>query len=58
MAKYCVKAVWLEDRKHLTRRIYHHGLLSISLLMDYFSCWWWVSILPSELILIVMLQEL
>jgi len=40
MAKYCVKAVWLEDRKHLTDRIYQHGLLSISLLFDYFSCWW------------------
>ena len=45
MAKYCVKAVWLEDRKHLTSRIYHRGLLSISLLLDYF-CSWWCDIAP------------
>ena len=47
MAKHCVRAVWKEDRKQLIDRIHRRGFLSISLLYDYFSSWWYVFVLNS-----------
>jgi len=47
MAKHCVRAVWKEDRKQLIDRIHRHGLLSINLLYEYFSSWWYVFVLKS-----------
>jgi len=38
-AKYCTIAVWQDDRTRLIDLMRTHGLLSWSLLKEYFSCW-------------------
>ncbi|KDR75880.1 hypothetical protein GALMADRAFT_248622 [Galerina marginata CBS 339.88] len=39
-AKYCLYAVWQDDRRRLFDTMQYKGLLSITLLSEYFSCWW------------------
>ncbi|KAF9531663.1 ABC1 family-domain-containing protein [Crepidotus variabilis] len=40
MAKYCVKAVWRNNKKSLINKMQSEGLLRFSLLSLYFSSWW------------------
>ncbi|OCH84899.1 ABC1-domain-containing protein [Obba rivulosa] len=40
MAKYCSRAVWEDQRARLFSAMREKGLMSISLLCNYFSGWW------------------
>ncbi|KAF8868928.1 hypothetical protein CPB85DRAFT_1242220 [Mucidula mucida] len=39
-AKYCVYAIWRDDQKRIINAMRDSGLLSLSLLSEYFICWW------------------
>ncbi|TFK44716.1 ABC1 family-domain-containing protein [Crucibulum laeve] len=39
-AKYCVTSVWQDDRQRIIDTMRDGGLLSLTLLRDYFSSWW------------------
>ncbi|KAK0485981.1 ABC1-domain-containing protein [Armillaria novae-zelandiae] len=41
MAKYCIYAVWQDDRLRVIDSIRDRGLFSIGLFFDYFRCWWY-----------------
>ncbi|KAK0226103.1 ABC1 family-domain-containing protein [Armillaria fumosa] len=40
MAKYCIYAVWQDDRLRVIDSIRDRGLFSFGLFFDYFRCWW------------------
>ncbi|KAF9029017.1 ABC1-domain-containing protein [Hymenopellis radicata] len=39
-AKYCVYAIWRDDQQRIINAMRDSGLLSFSLLSEYFICWW------------------
>ncbi|KAF5316889.1 hypothetical protein D9611_003963 [Ephemerocybe angulata] len=39
-AKFCIWAVWQDDRRRLSETLRSRGLLSISLFRDWFKSWW------------------
>jgi hypothetical protein len=45
-AKYCTYAVWQADRKRLIDIMRDCGLLSLKILSEYFTCWWYVQFYP------------
>ncbi|RXW16719.1 hypothetical protein EST38_g9135 [Candolleomyces aberdarensis] len=39
-AKFCIWAVWQDDKRRLSETVRTRGLLSLSLFRDWFSSWW------------------
>ncbi|KAJ3724516.1 ABC1-domain-containing protein [Lentinula raphanica] len=39
-AKFCLQSVWRNDQERLIGAMRNRGLLSFSLLLEYFQCWW------------------
>ena len=49
-AKYCLRAVWQDDQRRIIASAKERGLYSLSLLREYFCCWWYVFIFLSDLL--------
>jgi hypothetical protein len=45
-AKCCTYAVWQDDRKRLIDKLRVEGLLSLGVLAEYFTCYWYVPSVP------------
>jgi aarF domain-containing kinase len=41
-ARYCARAVWIDDRRRIIDQLREDGLMSLGLVWEYFACWWYV----------------
>lgn len=50
-AKFCVAAIWEDDRRRLNQTVATRGLLSFSLFKDWFKSWWKYEVKYVQLVL-------